>query len=315
MNPADFLQTAENHAGFARLSAGLTVRNMRAYAVWADLQRKASETGTRTKLRSLQERRGITARNRRFPARKAAARSSFSGCNMGCVFCQNMDISQSAKGVVKDAGELADIMLRLQELGSNNINLVTPAPHVRMIAKAVPLARMRGLRIPIVYNTNAYEKVEALRLMEGLVDIYLPDLKYVSSAAAKKYSRREDYFSAAAAAVREMQRQCGVLQIDKNGIAKRGMIVRHLVLPGSVDEARGVLDFIRENLPLETHISLMSQYTPMFELQPPLNRRLLKREYKRAVDYALSLGFENIYTQSLSSASAEFTPEFNGFFE
>ena len=226
-----------------------------------------------------------------------------------------MDISQSAKGVVKDAGELADIMLRLQELGSNNINLVTPAPHVRMIAKAVPLARIRGLRIPIVYNTNAYEKVEALRLMEGLVDIYLPDLKYVSSAAAKKYSRREDYFSAAAAAVREMQRQCGVLQIDKNGIAKRGMIVRHLVLPGSVDEARGVLDFIRENLPLETHISLMSQYTPMFELQPPLNRRLLKREYKRAVDYALSLGFENIYTQSLSSASAEFTPEFNGFFE
>ena len=145
----------------------------------------------------------------------------FSGCNMGCIFCQNMDISQSAKGVVKDAGELADIMLRLQELGSNNINLVTPAPHVRMIAKAVPLARMRGLRIPIVYNTNAYEKVEALRLMEGLVDIYLPDLKYVSSAAAKKYSRREDYFSAAAAAVREMQRQCGVLQIDKNGIAKR----------------------------------------------------------------------------------------------
>ena len=115
--------------------------------------------------------------------------------------------------------------------------------------------------------------------------------------------------------MREMQRQCGVLQIDKNGIAKRGMIVRHLVLPGSVDEARGVLDFIRENLPLETHISLMSQYTPMFELQPPLNRRLLKREYKRAVDYALSLGFENIYTQSLSSASAEFTPEFNGFFE
>lgn len=237
------------------------------------------------------------------------------GLQYGCIFCQNMDISQSAKGVVKDAGELADIMLRLQELGSNNINLVTPAPHVRMIVKAVPLARMRGLRIPIVYNTNAYEKVEALRLMEGLVDIYLPDLKYVSSAAAKKYSRREDYFSAAAAAVREMQRQCGVLQIDKNGIAKRGMIVRHLVLPGSVDEARGVLDFIRENLPLETHISLMSQYTPMFELQPPLNRRLLKREYKRAVDYALSLGFENIYTQSLSSASAEFTPEFNGFFE
>lgn len=193
MNPADFLQTAENHAGFARLSAGLTVRNMRAYAVWADLQRKASETGTRTKLRSLQERRGITARNRRFPARKAAARSSF-GLQYGMRFCQNMDISQSAKGVVKDAGELADIMLRLQELGSNNINLVTPAPHVRMIAKAVPLARMRGLRIPIVYNTNAYEKVEALRLMEGLVDIYLPDLKYVSSAAAKNTAEERTTF-------------------------------------------------------------------------------------------------------------------------
>lgn len=239
----------------------------------------------------------------------------FSGCNMGCIFCQNMDISQCAKGEARNAEELAQIMLRLQELGANNINLVTPAPHIRMLIKAIPLAREQGLRIPIVYNTNSYEKVEALRLMEGLVDIYLPDLKYQGTAAAKKYSRRADYFPVAAAAVKEMQRQCGVLRTDERGIAQRGVIVRHLVLPGSVDEARGVLDFIKENLPIETHISLMSQYTPMFELQPPLNRRLLKREYRRAVDYALSLGFENVYIQSLSSASEEFTPEFNGFFE
>ena len=239
----------------------------------------------------------------------------FSGCNMTCVFCQNHDISQSAKGRLLDSHELAEVMLDLERLGSHNINLVTPSPHILLIEKAITRARLKGLKIPIVYNTNSYEKADTLKRLDGLIDIYLPDFKYRSSDAAKKYSGRADYFSAAAQALLEMQRQCGVLQTDESGIAVRGMIVRHLVLPGSVDEARGVLNWMSENLPLDTHISLMSQYTPFGAPPKPLDRRLLKREYDRALEYALSLGFTNIYTQKLSSASSSFTPEFNGFFE
>ena len=184
-----------------------------------------------------------------------------------------------------------------------------------MLLKAIPLARAAGLSIPIVYNTNAYEKVETLKRLEGLIDIYLPDLKYTEPIAAKKYSGRADYFEYASKAVLEMYRQCGTLRLDGNGIAERGIIIRHLVLPGSVDEARAVLDFIAEHLPLDTHISLMSQYTPMEGMKPPLDRKLLKREYARAVEYAYGLGFTNLLTQELSSAERDFTPEFNGYFE
>lgn len=240
----------------------------------------------------------------------------FSGCNMACIFCQNDDISHFQKGRIVGVSELSEIMLRLQDLGSHNINFVTPSPHVPLIAAAIEKARLEGLGIPTVYNTNSYEKVEALKRLEGLVDIYLPDLKYRSAVAAMKYSGRSDYFEIASEAVLEMQRQCGVLELDGNGIAKKGIIIRHLVLPGSVDETRGVLDFIKENLPVETHISLMSQYTPMGENLPkPLDRRLLKKEYTRAVDHALALGFPNVYMQELSSAESVYTPEFNGFFE
>ncbi|MCH5278895.1 MAG: radical SAM protein [Christensenellaceae bacterium] len=239
----------------------------------------------------------------------------FSGCNMACIFCQNMGISHAQSGVPVDALELCNIMLRLQELGSHNINLVTPSPHVRLLEKAIPLASSRGLTIPIVYNTNSYEKVDTLRRLDGLIDIYLPDLKYIHSAVSQMYSGRSNYFEVASLAVLEMQRQCGALVTDDEGIARNGLIIRHLVLPGSVDETRGVLDFIHDNFPIDTCVSLMSQYTPMFELKPPLNRRLLRREYMRAVDYALSLGFTNIYTQKLSSANEGYTPEFNNFFE
>lgn len=240
----------------------------------------------------------------------------FSGCNMACIFCQNSDISRTPCGKPFDEHGLCDIMLRLQALGSHNINLVTPAPHIELIIKAITRARSNGLSIPIVYNTNAYEKLDAIKRLEGYVDIYLPDLKYINSVTADRYSGRPDYFQYASNAVIEMHRQCGVLAMDSDGIAKRGLIIRHLVLPGSVDEARGVMDFISDNLPNETHISLMSQYTPpMFEIAPPLDRRLLKREYKRVVDYAVSKGFPNVYTQKLSSASSAFTPDFNDFFE
>ncbi|MBQ4429733.1 MAG: radical SAM protein [Clostridia bacterium] len=239
----------------------------------------------------------------------------FSGCNMACVFCQNYDISQSIKGRLCDESELSEIMLRLESLGSHNINLVTPSPHARLIEKAILRSRSEGLSIPIVYNTNSYEKPDQLKRLEGLIDIYLPDLKYRSTIAAKKYSERGDYFTVASEAILEMNRQVGALDCDTDGIAHRGMIVRHLVLPGSVDEARGVLDWISEMLPSDTHISLMSQYTPMGAPPKPLDRRILKREYDRALSHALSLGFVNIYTQKLSSASSSYTPEFNEYFE
>lgn len=239
----------------------------------------------------------------------------FSGCNMSCIFCQNIEISSSVTGKPVDAEELSDIMVHLQQLGSHNINLVTPSPHILLLLRAIPMARQKGLCIPIVYNTNAYERIETLRQLEGLIDIYLPDLKYSSGYTAKKYSGREDYFDFASKAVLEMQRQCGSLVTDSQGIASRGIIVRHLVLPGSLDETRAVLDFLAENLPLDTHISLMSQYTPISNLKPPLNRRLLRREYARALDYAVDLGFTNLLVQELASANSSFTPDFNCVFE
>ncbi len=244
----------------------------------------------------------------------------FTGCNMRCVFCQNLDISTAGaegEGEAKplDEGELADIMLRLQELGSHNINLVTPTPHVKLIERAVPLARAHGLSIPIVYNTNGYERVETLKRLEGIVDVYLPDLKYVSGRLALRYSGREDYFDFAAPAVMEMHRQVGGLVTDEDGIAMKGLIIRHLVLPCAVDETRRVLDFIRDNFPIDTFISLMSQYTPIPGMKRPLDRRLTRAEYDRAVDHAIALGFTNLFIQKLSSADGSFTPEFDGFFE
>ena len=243
----------------------------------------------------------------------------FTGCNMRCVFCQNRNISRSGgeeDGMIPvDEERLADIMLRMQELGAHNVNLVTPTPHIRLIEKTIPIAKKRGLTIPIVFNTNGYERFETLERLEGLIDIYLPDLKYATPRIAEKYSGRADYFDFAAPALVEMHRQVGLLETDEEGIATRGLIVRHLVLPCAVDETRRVLDAIKETLPIETCISLMSQYTPIEGMKKPLDRRITAAEYRRAVDYALSLGFENLFIQELSSADSAFTPDFNGYFE
>ena len=244
----------------------------------------------------------------------------FMGCNMRCVFCQNIDISTAGAGesigaLPAEPDGLSEMMLRLEELGAHNVNLVTPTPHLRLIEAAVPLARKKGLTVPIVFNTNGYERVESLKRLEGLVDIYLPDLKYVSPALAARFSGREDYFDYAAPALEEMQRQVGVLRMDEEGIAVRGIIIRHLVLPCAVDETRRVLDHIAEHFPKDTFVSLMSQYTPIPGMKKPLDRRLTKAEYDRAVDYAVAKGFENIFIQELSSAKNDYTPVFDGFVE
>ncbi len=241
----------------------------------------------------------------------------FCGCNLKCVFCQNHDISNGQVGNTADPGALAESMLRLQDKGAHNINLVSPAPFVPMIIETIISAKEQGLSLPIVYNTNAYENVDTLKRLEGLVDVYLPDLKYVDSGISRKYSGAEDYFEYASKAIDEMYRQKGLLVLDDSGMAKSGVVIRHLVLPGSVDETRRVLDYIAGHFPKEINISLMSQYVP-FHLAakyPPLDRHLLKREYKRAVEYGFSLGLENILIQEMSSATAEYTPVFDGKFD
>ncbi len=235
----------------------------------------------------------------------------FSGCNLGCVFCQNHALQSGAVGTDYTASELAELMLELQSLGAHNINLVTPTPHLIALRKAIRKARELGLTIPIVYNTGGYERVEAVRALTGLIDVYLPDLKYVSPVLSKAFSMVENYFAFAAPALEEMYRQVGTLQLDDNGLAQRGMLVRHLVLPNCLDDSRRVIDYLSDAFPKSLHLSIMRQYTPTERtLTPPLNRKLTDREYDRILTYALDAGFSNILMQHKSSATLDYTPLF-----
>ena len=240
----------------------------------------------------------------------------FCGCNLGCVFCQNHVISapDAESGAECDAHRLAEIYFSLMEQGAQNINLVTAAIHTPAVIRSIRLAKKQGLRLPFVWNTNAYERTETLRALDGLIDIYLPDIKYVSPRVSLAYSDAADYFEYAAPAVLEMQRQTGTLTLDENGAAKRGVLVRHLVLPCAVDQTRGVLDFVANNMPASTYVSLMRQYTPMYKAlwHKTLGRRVTKREYESAIDYALTLGLENVYIQSAKTATDAYTPDFDG---
>lgn len=236
----------------------------------------------------------------------------FSGCNLKCIFCQNMVLQNGTLGEVFSVPRLAETMRKLESLGAHNINLVTPTPHREAIVEALQIAKADGLRIPVVYNTNAYETVDTIRAFDGLVDIYLPDLKYVDPRLSLKFSRAADYFETAIEAIAEMIRQVGFMETDENGIAKKGVRIRHLVLPGCVFDTRNVLDAIRERFGTDCPISLMSQYTPIPECTvKPLDRPLTPREYESALDYCLSLGFTNVYTQELTSVGRSFTPPFS----
>lgn len=235
----------------------------------------------------------------------------FSGCNLGCVYCQNHEIRDGGIGDVYDVAALADAYLKLQQDGAHNINLVTAAPYVPEVAESLRLAKVRGLTIPVVYNSSGYECVEAICSLEGLVDIYLPDYKYITPLLAQKFSTAPDYAAIASPAISEMYRQVGDLVLDETGVAKRGLVIRHLILPGCADDSRKVLDEIVRILPLTTHISLMSQYTPqVYTTEFPLNRKITQREYDRVISYALSLGLHNILLQTRDSAKSIFTPQF-----
>ena len=221
-------------------------------------------------------------------------------------------LTSGTLGEVFPVSRLAETMLKLQSLGAHNINLVTPTPHRDAIIAALQLAKADGLSIPVVYNTGAYETVETIRDFEGLVDIYLPDLKYADPRLSLRFSKAPDYFETAIEAIAEMIRQVGFMETDENGIAKKGVRIRHLVLPGCVFDTRSVLEAIKKRFGADCPISLMSQFTPIPECTvKPLDRPLTRREYDSAVDYCISLGFTNVYIQALSSVGRSFTPPFS----
>lgn len=239
----------------------------------------------------------------------------FSGCNVGCVFCQNRRIAKEGFGVEVSVDKLSDIFMELEKQGANNINLVTPTHYVLQIRDAIILARKKGLRIPFVYNTSGYELVESLRLLEGLIDVYLPDCKYISEDLSGKYSFSGDYFRYAKEAIREMVRQTGPVVFDENGLIQRGVIVRHLLLPGHVREAKAVVSFLYEEFGDAVYISMMNQYTPfsyVAEHYPEINRKVTKREYEKLLEYAFSIGVTNGFMQEGDTASESFVPKFNG---
>lgn len=236
----------------------------------------------------------------------------FSGCPLQCVFCQNYTISSGNFGQEIPVERLAEIFLELQEQGANNINLVTGSHYVPQIIQALNLVK-KQLYIPVVYNSSGYETLETLRMLDGYVDIYLPDLKYMDKQRALRYSNAADYVERATAAVLEMFRQVGPVQYDERGMLKKGLIVRHMVLPNGVEDSIDVLKWIADKLPLaDILVSVMSQYTPFHRSgdYPEINRRLTQEEYDRVLDALDDLGIENGFCQELSSAKEEYTPSF-----
>lgn len=237
----------------------------------------------------------------------------FSGCSLGCVFCQNRAISGGKSGVVITAERLAEIFLELQEQNANNINLVTAGHYVPQVCRALGMAKEKGLSIPVVYNSSGYEKAETLKMLEGLVDIYLPDLKYMTSELSAQYSKAADYPETAKKAIAEMVRQQPVLRFDDRGIMTAGVIVRHLLLPGHVREAKLVVQYLYETYGDQIYISMMNQYTPVEAVAEDklLGRRVTKREYERLLDFAGEIGVTQGFYQEGKTAMESFIPPFD----
>lgn len=235
----------------------------------------------------------------------------FSNCNLSCIYCQNYKISQLGKGYELSVEELANIMLKQQEKGVNNINLVTPTMYVYQIIEAIKIARKRGLKIPIIYNTNGYENVKTIQHLNGYVDIYLPDLKYYSNEISKKYSKIDNYFKYATEAIKEMYKQVGSPIFDENGIIKKGLIIRHLVLPNHLQNSKHILKWIKENMPEDTYVSVMAQYFPTYKAKEDnlINRKLNKKEYREIEEFLYTLNLENGYMQELGEHEEEYVPK------
>lgn len=241
----------------------------------------------------------------------------FSGCSLHCIYCQNQEIANGTAGKVISVERLSEIFLELQEKGAHNINLVTPGHFVPQIIHALELAKKNGLGLPVVYNTSSYEHVETIKMLEGIVDIYLPDLKYISEELSGRYSHAKDYSKRAKAAIAEMVRQTGPAVFfgeTGEGLMRKGTIVRHLILPGCIEDSKEVVRYLYETYGNAVYISIMNQFTPLSHLNeyPQLNRKITEEEYDEVVDYAISLGVENGFIQEGETAEESFIPEFNG---
>lgn len=237
----------------------------------------------------------------------------FSGCSLHCVFCQNREISDGKEGKVISKERLSDIFMELAGKGANNINLVTPGQYIPDIVWAVNDAKSRGMKLPIIYNTSGYENVTELKLLEGIVDVYLPDFKYMDSTLSARYSRAKDYPSVAKQALSEMVRQQPDVVIDDaTGLIQKGVIVRQLLLPGHVNDAKAVLKYLYDTYHDHVYISMMSQFTPIaLKDYPEINRTVTRREYERLVDYALKIGITNAFIQEGDVAKDSFIPAFD----
>ena len=238
----------------------------------------------------------------------------FSNCNLKCVFCQNYKISQEGLGREITIEELADVFIDEQNKNAENINLVTPTMYVYHIIEAIKIARSKGLRIPIVYNSNGYENVETIKKLNGYIDVYLPDLKYFDNDLAFKYSGIKNYFENATAAIKEMYNQVGSPVLDENGMIKKGLIIRHLVLPSNIQNSKDVLKWINDNMDKNVFVSVMAQYFPTHKAKDfqEINRKLTMEEYKEIEDYLYSLDLDNGYIQELGEHEEEYVPDFEG---
>ncbi len=238
----------------------------------------------------------------------------FSYCNMRCCFCQNYEISELHKGRCVSVEEFSDIVIDLQEHGASNINLVTPTMYVPWIVKGLRKAKGKGLHIPVVYNTSGYEKVETIQMLEGLVDIYLPDLKYYSEKKAMMYSNCPRYFEYATSAIKEMVKQVGQFEIGNDGLMKKGVIVRHLLLPGGLEDSKKIIKYLYDTYHDDVILSIMNQYTPVREVEyEELNQGVSDSEYDSLVDYAYDLGVRKAFIQEGGTQEESFIPDFEEF--
>ena len=236
----------------------------------------------------------------------------FSYCNLRCAYCQNYDLSFDSVGEYITIERLSDIMLELQEMQAENVNLVTPTHYIPLIKNSIVLAKEKGLKIPIVYNTSGYESVESLKTLEGLIDIYLPDFKYYDNSLGK-YSSVADYFNITSLALKEMYRQVGKPKYDKKGMLKKGVIVRHLVLPNNYQDSKKIINYLYQEYKDNIILSIMNQYTiTKITKYPELNQKVDPKEYGNLIDYAYNLGIRNCFTQEEESQSESFIPKFKG---
>lgn len=234
----------------------------------------------------------------------------FSNCNLSCDFCQNYEISQNGFGKEITTKRLSEIFIEEQEKGANNINLVSPTSYAIQIVEAIKIAKKNGLKIPIIYNTNGYENIETIKLLKGSIDIYLPDLKYAENELAKKYSKINNYFEITTNAIKEMYNQVGKIEFDEEEIIKKGVIIRHLILPNHTENTKNVLKWINDNMPKDILVSIMAQYFPTYKAKEILdiNRKITKHEYEKIENYLYSLNIENGYIQEIGKNEEQYVP-------